>query len=620
MADSSPCSTCGQINESGAQNCSRCGKFLESLPMSGPLNNRPALSPVPKGGPDTGELLSQTFAPTHPSVAPDVIPVPQPFNGDTPDSPSSKELWWKAHGRLLILLVLIFMVILSASGFYYFHSKQPHGDSPIKVNVPTGLGEFTASNGDTIGVNDGSLAPFDGWRNAQELALKQQAAQKVHNDVTGAITSWNSALKIDSSDAEALIYEENQRVQLSGKPYFTLIACTAFVIRSDNSPQSQLQGIYVAQHELNSSSSPYKLRILIANSGSDENNAQLIAQQIVNIARKDHSVVGTIGWLTSSRSYASLTALSAAKIPQVSPQASEDKLSGISPYFFRVAPTNSVEGPAAAKFAEQILQVKNPVVFVDPNEPYSQNLAQDFEAQFVRDKYGQPHEETFTTDDKNNKKKFASLIQDAMKYNPDAFYFTSASVSDTGLFQDALPTSGPFAKLPVISGDAGYAVHPNSYNRWFFTSFSFADAWHLIVGKDTPPFFGDYSSDFNPDGLPKSGPYGFTRPDDAVILSYDATQVLLKGIQIAQAGGKTPLTAQDVAGVLSKITGAQAYQGISGQIAFDANHDPINKAIVFLYNSADGHLQMKSYQGCFIKGCPEFSNTARSLPLSLHLA
>ncbi|HEV2659503.1 MAG TPA: hypothetical protein VGU68_02825, partial [Ktedonobacteraceae bacterium] len=96
----------------------------------------------------------------------------------------------------------------------------------------------------------------------------------------------------------------------------------------------------------------------------------------------------------------------------------------------------------------------------------------------------------------------------------------------------------------------------------------------------------------------------FTRPDNAVILSYDATQVLLKGIQIAQADGKTPLTAQEVAAALPKITGAQAYQGVSGQIAFDANHDPINKVILFLYNSADGHLHMKSYQGCFIKGCP----------------
>jgi len=468
--------------------------------------------------------------------------------------------------------------------------------------VPNGLGEFTASNGDTIGVNDGSYAPFDVWRINQELALKQQAAQKVRDGQgSEAIPLWNSALKIDSSDAEALIYEENQFVLESGKPYLTLVVCTAFVSPDDNSPQSQLQGVYVAQHELNSSSSPYDLRILIANSGSDISSASLVAQQIVNITRQDKTIVGVVGWLTSSRSLQALSILSNAKIPQVSPQASDDFLSGISPYFFRVAPANRVEAPAAAKFAEQALHVKNPVVFVDPKDNYSQNLASDFEEQFVKDGYQRPHEETFVTDAKQN---FSSLINDALnRYHPDAFYFTGASSADTGSFQDALPTSGPFAHLPVISGDAGYTAHPNSYNRWFFTAFAYPDAWS-VIGKDNPPFFQDYISDFNPDRLKSAGYYGFTRPDDTVMLAYDATQVLLLGMQMALPNGKTTLTPQSLANALPQITGAQAYQGVSGQIAFDVNHDPINKAIEFLYTSADGHLRMKSYQGCFIKGCP----------------
>ncbi|HEV2655972.1 MAG TPA: hypothetical protein VGT82_13485, partial [Ktedonobacteraceae bacterium] len=78
----------------------------------------------------------------------------------------------------------------------------------------------------------------------------------------------------------------------------------------------------------------------------------------------------------------------------------------------------------AAQFAGT-LNVRNPVVFFDPQDNYSQNLASDFEAQFVNDGFAMPHEETFTA---NKTKDFSSLMQDALnKYNPDAFYFTSSS-------------------------------------------------------------------------------------------------------------------------------------------------------------------------------------------------
>ncbi|HYU73722.1 MAG TPA: hypothetical protein VEL31_13665, partial [Ktedonobacteraceae bacterium] len=98
---------------------------------------------------------------------------------------------------------------------------------------------------------------------------------------------------------------------------------------------------------------------------------------------------------------------------------------------------------------------------------------------------------------------------------------------------------------------------------------------------------------------------GYTRADDHVILSYDSTQILLTGVQmVLRANGQKLFTPQDLANALPQITRSHAFQGMSGQIAFDADHDPINKAVVFLYTSADGHLRMKSVQGCFIKGCP----------------
>ncbi len=580
------CPSCGREIKGSARFCPDCGRPLyTSQPGKTPVLNQPRSS------------RPTTLLTSQPGKTP-VLNQPRSSGPESTSQPDFK-LWLSKQKLWLSLGVIsiIIGVILKAFSPWIIIDPSAQSSTP-------GPGETKAPNGNNIGVNDGSFAPFDvWWSNKSVVDLKVRAAQELgKGNRAGAMALWQSELNSESSDAETLIYMENQRILESGKLYLTLIVGVAFVASDDLAARRQLQGIYVAQHEYNSSgSSPFKLRILIANSGSEVPYTQQVATQIAQVASHDQTIVGVIGWLTASRSYEALPLLSKAKIPQVSPQATDDNLTGISPYFFRIVPPNKVQAQPAAKFAEQELKVKKLVVFLDPEDNSSQNLAHDFEVQLVKDGYPKPQEETFTT---GKTKDFLALIQNAEQYNPDAFYFTSSDNVDTGLFQDALPITGKFVNLPVISGDGGYVAHKNSYNRWYFTDFAYPDEWSLVVRKDYPPFFQDYSADFNPDGQKPGGYYGYSRADDHAILSYDAASVLLAGVQQALAQGKTMPTAQDVANALPQITGDQAFQGVSGQIAFDTNHDPANKAVVFLYTSADGHLQMKSVQGCFIKGCP----------------
>ncbi len=105
-----------------------------------------------------------------------------------------------------------------------------------------------------------------------------------------------------------------------------------------------------------------------------------------------------------------------------------------------------------------------------------------------------------------------------------------------------------------------------------------------------PDFFTNYANAFDPDR--KHPGYGFTRADYNVILSYDAMLALLTASKTALAGGTTAPTPVQVQQALTQITGAHAIQGVSGQIAFDANGDPINKAVVVLNVDPQGHIQM----------------------------
>jgi ABC-type branched-subunit amino acid transport system substrate-binding protein len=119
------------------------------------------------------------------------------------------------------------------------------------------------------------------------------------------------------------------------------------------------------------------------------------------------------------------------------------------------------------------------------------------------------------------------------------------------------------------------------------------------------PFFSDYSADFNPAGADHStSPYGFTRADNHTILAYDAMSTLLQGCQNGLSTQNT-LTADALQKGLTQITGGNAIQGVSGQISFGPDHDPVNKAVVVLSLDQDGHIQLlqpNAVQGCFALG------------------
>jgi ABC-type branched-subunit amino acid transport system substrate-binding protein len=196
-----------------------------------------------------------------------------------------------------------------------------------------------------------------------------------------------------------------------------------------------------------------------------------------------------------------------------------------------------------------------------------------------------------------------------LQFEPDLIYF-SGYADDLAVLLVDLPPSLP--DLQVLGGATLYA--PNGYpssarpgfSRLHFTAFAYPDEWGILTANKKPqPFFSEYSAAFNPAGADHhTDPYGFIRADDSVILSYDAMHVLLQGCQnVLDAHG--PLTADTLHNGLTQITGAKAIQGVSGQISFSGNGDPVNKAVIILYVDLDGRIHMlenDGVQGCFMLG------------------
>ncbi len=601
------------------------------LGASGPISS-PGLAPTvrPNGmqsSPDLAAYPTQAGA-TTPAYLAQVSGAYPPVSATTPPHPIAPPPYVSMPGfypppppqrktsRWLIPLTVL-LVLLLVGGFFGLFTmlSRPGSRSTTTGTTPTTGATTTTTNSngigvkqigkEKIGISDGSFA-FD--TNRRDGNLKEQAATSFrNNDTTGAISLWNQAAGEETTDAEALIYLENQHTLTS--PHVTIVIATMLSGGSDleGVGRDDLQGAYVAQKEFNDNaklSSGFKVRLLIANTGSTTDYAKQVAQQIIDLAKKDPTFVGVMGMPYSSRTFEAAQILGNAHIPMVSQTASSDQLTGISPYFFRVAPSNKIQGVNGARYAEQVQHAKNVALFVDIRDPYSQSLAQDFSQQFQADGNTIVATENYTVGKTDN---ISTLLQDALSKNPDMIYFSGYS-SDVGALLSDLPASTP-SKLTVMGGDALYELggYPKSsraqFNRLRFTAFAYPDEWDVqgLTAKK-PTFFTEYPTAFDPNHQRPAGVYGFTRAANDVILSYDAVVALLMGCNIELNTGKKTITPEDLRDGLSKVNGPGAFQGVSGQIAFGPNGDPVDKAIVILYVDPVGRIHMEqTVEGRFLK-------------------
>src|SRR6266567_2934936 len=509
--------------------------------------------------------------PTQPAPPPPALP-PYPYQPQPQPSGSHR-----GRNILLVLLAILLIVGVAYAAFTRFLRPGAGVTSTPTPVVLHGIGVTKAPDGEFIGISDGTVA-FD--TNRPDGNLKRQAADRLKaGDVSGAESLWQSGLQQDTSDAEALIYLENQRVLNSGNPHITLVAGTMITGDNIGVGRDDLQGAYIAQKEFNDGfklPNNVQVILLVANSGNDATYATTVAQQIVQAAQQDHSIVGVMGWPFSSRAINVVKVLAAAHIPMVSQTASSDLLSQVSPYFFRVAPSNNGQAIAGARYAEQVLHAKNVALFVDPSDSYSSSLATDFSRQFKADGNTIVVTENYTVG-ASGRGKLPALLQDALNHSPDLVYFSG------------YPSSARVG-----------------FNRLHFTAFAYPDEWEIAgLRAQKPAFFTDYANAFNPTGQEPGGAYGYTRTDNDVMLSYDATLALLTGSKLAlstSGGNKKSITPDELQQGLAKITGAQALQGVSGRIAFGPDGNPVDKAFVILFVDALGRIHEESLRGCFQVG------------------
>jgi branched-chain amino acid transport system substrate-binding protein len=123
------------------------------------------------------------------------------------------------------------------------------------------------------------------------------------------------------------------------------------------------------------------LRLIFA----DDSGTGPFAVRVARELRNDPRVVAVVGHLTSAATLAALPIYTDGDdpLPLISPSASSPELSGRSPFFFRVCPSDLAHGPRLARFALEGLGARKAAV-IYANDAHGRGLRRTFTVEFTR--------------------------------------------------------------------------------------------------------------------------------------------------------------------------------------------------------------------------------------------
>ncbi|MBX5450403.1 ABC transporter substrate-binding protein [Thermogemmatispora sp.] len=508
----------------------------------------------------------------------------------------------------LLLLVFIGWNILPR---IWPRAPSSPGCSLPRNNLATSayIGVTSAPDGQLVGISDGSII-LD--RTLPDLPRKQEAAKQYSaGNLSEAQSLWQSAIEQVTNDAEAHIYAENVTVEQSGLPAVTLVVATRFTPQYLGGARDILQGAYIAQRLFNDTHT-LRLRLLLANAGNGD--ALQVTCQIIRAAGASAAsassapLVGIIGWELSRDVSESVTLVDQAHLPMLSPTASGNDLRNL-PYFARIAPPDALQGEDAALYARQTLGAHRVALFEDPRDKYSQSLASSFRLAFEDAEHKVTATEEYRVGQPST---LPYLLLQALHTQPDLIYFAGYS-ADVSVLLEALPPCQPPSERAtvacplVLGGDALY-IYGNyaqearpafRSGRLYFTAFAFPDEWQGQTLPQMQTFLQTYAASFGPTP-PGHSPYGYTRPDADSMLAYDAVSVLAEACYRLFQQSR-PLTGPRVQQALLQISGSQAWQGITGMIAFGSDGNVLNKPVLLLHLDQAGHTQVKQVWGCLLR-------------------
>ncbi len=315
--------------------------------------------------------------------------------------------------------------------------------------------------------------------------------------------------------------------------------------------QENANGIKMAYEKLKKEKG-IKFDLIIEDDKSEAIESTNATRKLLSVDK----VTMMIGAPTSSLALASAPIVQEAKIPFITPTATNVKVTQVGDYITRACFTDDFQGVVMAKFAVNTLKKKKGLILIENTSDYSKGLAKSFGDEFKKlgGTIASTEELTYAAKDTD----FQSLLRKVRRANPD-FVFVPGYYVEVGLMLKQARALG--INVPFLGGDgwdspklfeiAGEAV------RGSFISNHFAP-------DDKSPVVQAFVKDYEKT-------YG-TKPGSFAALGYDSLGILADAMKRAKS--TKPSDIRDA------LVATKNYQGITGAITFDKDRNPTKSAVV----------------------------------------
>ncbi|MCU0542353.1 MAG: ABC transporter substrate-binding protein [Oscillatoriaceae cyanobacterium Prado104] len=413
----------------------------------------------------------------------------------------------KKNETTVLILSLLITLGLVGAGLWWLTGRRSNFSNPLPENATDAKPEIGNSvrSSDAIGQRLSSgkkqLVPGSSTT-AKQSAIKVFAS----GDYSAAIADFESSLRTNRNDPEALIYLNNARIG-DRKAYGIAVAVP--VSTNTGIALEILRGVAQAQNEINQKGgiNGTFLQVTIA---SDDDSPE-IASQVAGALAQNPDILGVVGHFSSDTTLAASKIYQQNQLVAISPTSTSVQLSGVGNNIFRTVPSDRFAANALCRYMLAKLQKRSAAVFFNSSSSYSKSLKNEFTTAVYADG-GQIVSEF---DLGNSNFNAADSVQQAIDKGAEAIMLASnASTIDQAL----QVVQANNKRLPLLAGDSAYTAKTLQLGGAQATDMVLAVPWHILA--DPQSNFPQTSKQL------WSGEVSWR-----TALAYDATQALIAGLE-----------------------------------------------------------------------------------------
>jgi branched-chain amino acid transport system substrate-binding protein len=301
--------------------------------------------------------------------------------------------------------------------------------------------------------------------------------------------------------------------------------------------QSSREGTELAVEEINNAGGLLdgrKFRLLVEDDQSRPDEASNAVTKLITQDR----VVAVLGEVASRRSLAAAPVAQRYQVPMITPSSTNERVTEVGDYIFRVCFIDPFQGEVLAKFAYNDLKARKVAILKDIQQDYSVGLTESIQKQFT-ELGGQVLEPvSYSSGDAD----FRAILTQVRGQQPDAIFATGYYPEAAIIVRQARELG---LNMPILGGDGwvGDALQNGreALNNSFISNHYSGDNPDPIVQN----FVKSYREKFGRD------------PDSIAALAYDAVKVLADAMTRAKSTDgpavRDALATTDMTGVTGRL-------------------------------------------------------------------